>query len=469
MPRLLSTAPAQNLSDGKPIPLVRTRYPLESTFAFQHDPLHFLSNQVRHHGDIFRFQLLTLPVVVLNHPHAIKRVLLDHQANYDKDVLLFQVVKPVLRNGLIAHVGGEEWLRHRRMIQPAFHHRQIAALVHLMTEKTLDLLQRWETKADQDEAFDVTKEMGQLSLQIALKSFLRLDLGDPQAEPFQHAFLEAYLRLSAFVRFPFPPLNWPLPSHRRVRKAIQQMDAFVSEMITQHRQREQPADDLLSSLLHAVDEGTGEIMSEQQLHHELLNMLIGSYETTAYALTFLWYVLARYPDVESRLHAELDTVLAGRCPQMEDLANLPYTHMVINETLRLYPPAWQTMRHACEDDEIDGYALPAGTALLWNHYALHRHPAFWDNPEQFLPERFANAQGTPESLTRRFQYAYMPFGYGSRVCIGNVFALTEIQLVLATIAQRYRLRVSPEYRLEPVAYITLRPKKSLLVRLERRS
>jgi cytochrome P450 len=270
------------------------------------------------------------------------------------------------------------------------------------------------------------------------------------------------------VRFPFPPLSWPLPSHLRVKKAIQQMDTFVSAILRERRQLEPSADDLLTGILHTVDKETGETMSEQQLHEELLNMLIGSYETTAYALTFLWYVLAQHPDVEQRLYTELDTVLTGRCPTVEDLPNLPYMRMVIDETLRLYPPAWQTMRHAHEDDEIGGYAIPAGTALLWNHLTLHRHADFWDQPDQFVPERFENAQLASESLTRHFRYAYMPFGYGSRVCIGNAFALTEIQLVLATLTQHYRLILDPEYHLDPVAYITLRPKKRVMVHLVKR-
>ena len=446
---------------SKAIPTVRERHPLSSALAFRQDPLHFISTAIAEYGDIFQFHLLTVPMVVINHPDYIRHVLVDNQTNYDKDVFLFHVVKPVLRNGLIANIGGENWLRQRRLMQPTFHRQRIAALGKLMTDTTLEKLQQWEQEAARGQSLNVTEEMGRLTLQIVIKSLFGAEIAD-KAPVFEYAFTEANNALGRFTRFPFPPLSVPTPSHRRLWKAIGEMDDIVYGIIRQ-RQDKGATDDLLSLLMGTVDEETGEGMDIQQLHDEILNVLVGGYETTTNTVSWVWYLLARYPEIEKRVHEELDTVLAGRIPTVDDLPQLVYTRMVVDEALRFYPPAWQIMRRSRGDDVIDGYHIPANTTFFWTQYTVHRHPDFWESPEVFDPERFL-----PEMVAQRSRYAYIPFSYGPRICLGNNFALTEIQLVLATIAQRYRLKLLPGPPVKTVALITLRPSDNICMRLEPR-
>jgi cytochrome P450 len=202
-------------------------------------------------------------------------------------------------------------------------------------------------------------------------------------------------------------------------------------------------------------------MSDQQVRDEVMTLLFAGHETTSNLLAWTWYLLASHPEVEQRLRAELDEVLGGRLPTVEDLANLPYGYRVLEETLRLYPPAWSLARKALVDDDIGGYVLPASTIILMSPYVTHRHPAFWEEPERFDPDRF-----TPERVAVRSRYAYFPFGGGPRQCIGNTFALMEAHLILATVAQRYRLRLVPDHPVEPQALLTLRPRDGLPMLLE---
>lgn len=445
----------------KAIPSVRTRNPLSSTLAFRRDPLHFISTIIAEYGDIVQFRLLNMPIVIINHPDYIKHVLVDNQANYDKDVFLFRVVRPVLRNGLIANVGGENWLHQRRLMQPVFHRQRIATLGKLMTDTTLEKLQQWEQETF-DRPLNVTEEMGRLTLQIVIRSLFGAEITD-KAPVFEQAFTEANNVLGAFVRFPFPPLTVSTPSHHRLWKAIHAMDEIVYDIIRRHQGSEDTGD-LLSLLVRAVDEETGEGMSVEQLHDEVLNVLVGGYETTTNIIAWAWYLLARHPEIERRFHEEIDRVLEGRVPTVDDLPQLAYTRMLIDEALRFYPPAWQIMRRTREDDVLGGYHVPANTTIFWTQYTVHRHMDFWKDPEQFDPERF-----TPEKVAARSRYAYIPFSYGPRICIGNSFALTEIQLVLATVAQRYRLTMLPGPPVKTIALITLRPSDNIRMSLEPRS
>lgn len=260
---------------------------------------------------------------------------------------------------------------------------------------------------------------------------------------------------------PFPPLSVPTPRNRRINAAIHTLDAIVQGLIQERRQRAIERGDVLSLLLLARDEETGQGMSDQQVRDEVMTLLFAGHETTSNLLAWTWFLLATHPEVEQRLQAELDAVLGGRLPTVEDLAHLPYGHRVLEETLRLYPPAWSLARKALVDDKVGGYVLPASTIILMSPYVTHRHPAFWEEPERFDPDRF-----TPERVAVRPRYAYFPFGGGPRQCIGNTFALMEAHLILATVAQRYRLRLVPDHPVEPQALLTLRPRDGLPMLLE---
>jgi cytochrome P450 len=443
------------------VPYYRPGRGISSALAFRHQPIEFLRSGVRECGDIYRFRLLGIPIVLINHPDFIRQVLVEGGESYDKDAFLFKIVRPVLRRGLIGNADIELWRRQRRMMAPHFTPRTVSRFAEYMTDETDLMLSRWKLGA----TLDVTDEIGQLALRIVNRALFSAAVGE-RAQAFERAFGEANAILGQFFRFPFPPLAVPTPAHRRLRRAITRMDDFVSGFVRARIAQDAPADehaDLLTLLLHTVDDGRP--MDLEQLHHEVLNICIGAYETTTNTLSWAFYLLARHPGAEQALHAELDRVLGDRRPAFGDLPKLTYARMIIDETLRLYSPAYQFMRRAQVAGEIGRHAIPANANILINSYLLHRHPDFWPDPERFDPERF-----TPEQVEARPKHAYLPFGSGQRVCIGKHFALTELVLVLATIARGHRF-VMPDGQpgVVPEALITLHPKGGIHLRLERRA
>jgi len=237
--------------------------------------------------------------------------------------------------------------------------------------------------------------------------------------------------------------------------------SLINERHRQAGDTNEEAVDLLSLLLSVRDEETGQGMNDKQVRDEVITLLVAGHETTSNLLTWTWYLLSQHPEVEQRVHAEVDKVLGGQLPAVEKLSELRYTHMVLEETLRLYPPAWIFSRKIIADDELGGYDIPKNGMILLSPYTTHRHPAFWEDPEEFDPERF-----TPERSAGRPHYAYFPFGGGPRMCIGSSFAMMEAQLILATIVQRYSLRLVPGHLVEPEALVTLRPKHGLPMLLQ---
>lgn len=463
MPKALDSRSRGGLRE---IPSVRFRDGIGGTLAFKRDQLTFLSRGIARHGDMFRFRPLGIPMVLVNHPDYIQHILVDEGENYDKNAVLFKVVRPVLRNGLIANPDMQLWRRQRRMMAPHFTPRTVSSFARNMTDETEQMLDRWERRHHGGGTLDVTDEIGQLALRIVNRSLFSAEVG-AVAQAFERAFGEANRILGTFFRFPFPPLSMPTPRHRRLIRAIDDMDAFVSGFITRRLADGVPTGgetDLLTLLLHSVDEEDGKGMDLEQLHHEVLNICIGAYETTTNTLSWAFYLLACHPQIEERLHAEVDEVLGGRVPDFADLPKLTYTRMIVDETLRIYSPAYQFMRRARQTDEVAGYRMPAGTNVLINSYVLHRHPDFWDDPERFDPERFA-----PQRVAERPKHAYVPFGSGHRICIGKHFALAELVLVLATVARRHRLTLpagAPEVL--PEALITLHPRGGVHLNLEYR-
>jgi cytochrome P450 len=405
------------------------------------------------YGNVVAIRFLIWPTYMIFHPRDVKHVLQENHRNYSKDTYLIRFLRPLLGRGLFSN-DGQSWLHQRRLMQPAFHRKQLATFGRLMTGATGSMLERWQHTAG-NQTLDVAEEMVRLTLQIVSQALFSIDLSD-ETDTVGQAFTALMVPFMDYIYHPVPPLGFPTKRNRRIQHFIRTLDRVVQEIITEHRRLGAGKDDLLSTLLEARDEETGEQMNDRQVRDEVMTLLLAGHETTSNALSWTWYLLSQHPDAERCLHAELEQVLGGRTPTVEDLPRLTYTRMVLDETLRLYPPAVGFNRKALADDEVGGYVVPANTLIWLSPYITHRHPDFWENPDVFDPERFS-----PERSAGRPHFAHYPFGGGPRLCIGNHFAMMEAQLVLATIAQRYRLRLVPNHQVEPQALLTLRPRNGL--------
>jgi cytochrome P450 len=440
---------------------------LGNSRALLKDNLGFVIKMAREYGDVVRYKMGPMPVYQVNHPDGVQHILQDNNRNYGKDTLNLPFVTMLLGNGLVTS-DGDLWLRQRRLMQPAFHHRHVAALVEQMSQATLEMLAGWQPEAASGEPLDIAEEMMSLTLNIVNQALFTSQVSD-ETEAIRDAM--AFLAEDMAFRFqlPFyPPPFVPTLRNRRFKKALATLDQTIQGIIDGRREilaaGEAGPQDLLGQLMEARDEETGEGMDDRQLRDEVITMFIAGHETTALALSWAWYLLATHPEAERKLHDELSLVLDDRVPTAADLPALPYTRMVIDETVRLYPPAWISNRQSINEDVVCGYRIPAKSFVAFSPYVTHRNPELWPDPERFDPERFANGQGK-----ERPRYAYFPFGGGPRQCIGKGFALVEAQLILATVAQRYRLRLAPGHEVRPTALMTLRPKGGLPMTLERRS
>jgi cytochrome P450 len=423
------------------------------------EPLPFIEKLFREYGEVVRVRIMSLRLYLIAQPAGVKHALQDNQRNYRKS-FDYKILSRLLGQGLVTSEGSY-WLKQRRLMQPMFHRQKVAAFGAMMAQCTLDMLQRWRVRAERCEAFDVVPEMMRLTLQIVGRALLSMDLTS-QAGVIGRNMTIANERFGNMGLSAFVP--WlPTPGNVRFQKAARVLRKIVLDIITERRRNGRDHDDLLSMLLAARDEENGQGMNDDQLRDEVLTLILAGHETTATALSWTWYLLSQNSAVETTLHTELDAVLGGRAPTVADLPNLQYTAMVIEEAMRLYPPVWAVGRAAISDDAIMGYRVPKGANLLLSQWLVHRHPTFWENPDAFEPERFS-----AERAAERPRYSYFPFGGGPRMCIGNQFAFTEAQIVLATVAQKYRLRVPPDHRIELQPLVTLRPRYGVKVILQPR-
>ncbi|MEJ7625168.1 MAG: cytochrome P450 [Pyrinomonadaceae bacterium] len=427
---------------------------------FRRDLLQTFSNLSQEYGHIVRLKGL-LTAYQLTHPHDIERVLQTNQQNYRKG-RIYAEAKSSIGNGLLISEG-DFWRRQRRLAQPSFHRQHIAGFAKIMTDSTETMLEQWQKYEQDEQPFDVVSEMKRLTLRIVGLTLFSTELGDGMdviSRSLEIARAHFMRRMWQPIRL---PVSIPTKRNRVYLRAIRDAEEIIYRIIAEHRQKpEANPNNLLSMLLRAQDEETGESMSDRQLRDESLTIMTAGHETTAVALSWTWYLLSQHKDVERKLHAELADVLGGRTPTFEDLPNLKYTLMIIEEALRLYPPVWILGRMAIGDDEIGGYQIKAGSEIILSPYITHRHADFWDEPEKFNPERFS-----PEESAARPRFAYFPFGGGARLCIGNNFALMEAQLILATVAQKFRLRLLPDCVVEPEASFTLHPRQGIMMNLEK--
>jgi len=430
---------------------------------FQRDKLSFIQSLTRY-GDVARYRMAHLTWYQVNHPDGVRRVLQENNRNYGKGSLTLGVFKPVLGEGLLTSEGGL-WLRQRRLMQPVFHRRSVTAFGSLMTDETLAMLERWRPAVGSGTPLDVPAEMARLTLDIATGSLFHAHVGE-ETGAIARAVNVLVEDIGYRFEVPFyPPPSVPTPRNRRRQAALRTVDEAVYRIIAERRRGGGEEEDLLALLMGARDEATGEAMGDRQLRDEVITLFLAGHETTANVLSWAFHLISTHPEVEGRLLDEIEGVLGAdggrRTPTVEDVPKLAYTRMVVDETMRLYPPAWITNRQALAEDEILGHRIPAGAFVMVSPYVLHRHPDYWADPDAFDPERFApgRAHGRP-------RFAYFPFGGGPRQCIGQSMALVEAQLVLATVLGRCRLRTVPGRPVEPEAFATLRPKGGLPMTVE---
>jgi cytochrome P450 len=422
---------------------------------FRGDPLRFLVETARAYGPVARIRLPRAEAYLVSQPNGIKRILQDNSDNYGRQTYSFQVLRATLGDGLLT-TDGDFWRRQRRIAQPAFHKQRLAAFAGAMTEAADELVQRWRPLAGRGEILDVVPELLRLTLQILGRSLFGQDLSRAAATVGRS--LTVVLRHTITTinsLFPMPEAV-PTPANRRFKAALRELDAVVFETIQQRRHDGIHRNDLLSMLIETRDAETGEGMTDRQLRDEVMTLMLAGHETTAMALSWTLSLLSRHPSVRRTLEEELGRVLGGRAATLDDLPSLPYNRRVLEEGMRLYPPAWAVTRSVVADDEVDGFFIPAGSMAIVSPYVTHRDPSLWPNPEGFDPDRFA---GDPP------RYAYYPFGGGPHLCIGAGFAMMEAQIVLATLAQHFHLDLVPNHPLDPEPMVTLRPRHGIKMSL----
>ncbi|HYL35101.1 MAG TPA: cytochrome P450 [Bryobacteraceae bacterium] len=426
--------------------------------AFRSRPIQFLMRVARQYGDLPYFRLGPYHVHLVNHPDFVREIFITQQNNFIKSRAL-QRARILLGEGLLTSEG-EFHTRQRRLVQPAFHRERLAAYADVMTEYAIRWRERWKPGS----TVNVTDEMMRLTLAIVGQTLFSADVESEASEIGQA--LTIVLKMFRVLMLPFSEYleKLPLPSIRRFDKARQRLDATIYGLILERRKSGRDTGDLLSMLLLTQDEEAGGGMTDQQVRDEALTLFLAGHETTANALTWTWYLLSQNPHCERRLHEEIDMVLQGRAPQLADLSKLRYTEMVFAEALRLYPPAWAIGRMAKKPFELGGTQIAAKSILILSPYVMQRDPRWFPDPERFDPERW-----TPELRDARPKFSYFPFGGGARVCIGERFAWMEGILILATLAQKWRLRLAPGQRVEPLPLITLRTRYGMRMTVEARS
>ena len=441
----------------RPIPGPRSLGSFREVIALRRDPLTFLTRLARDYGPVSQFRVGKLPFFLFTSPDAVREILVTNHDRMHKGRAL-QRAKILLGEGLLT---SEEDFhrRQRRLVNPAFHRERLPGYARQMIEAAQRAASTWRDGAQ----IDISHEMMTLTLDIVGRTLFSTDLRGQATEIGQamHDIMSLMNRmLSPFAAL----LNYlPLPGTLRYWRARFHLEHAVATMIRERRASGRDHGDLLSMLLLARDEDGGPGMTDQQVRNEAMTLFLAGHETTANALTWTWYLLAQHPEIEARLHAELDSVLAGTPPKFKDYRRLSYTERVLTESMRLYPPAWIIGRTAMEDLEITCYRIPAKSILLTPQYLIHRLPEYFPEPEKFDPDRWL-----PAAVSARPKLSYFPFGAGPRQCAGEAFAWMEGVLVLATLAQHWRASLLPDRPVEMLPAITLRPKHGLHVTLHRR-
>ncbi|HMF93757.1 MAG TPA: cytochrome P450, partial [Vicinamibacterales bacterium] len=404
----------------------------------------------RQYGDVVQYRMAGERVFLITDPQYIKDILVTHNRNFTKSRGL-ERTKRILGNGLLTSEGAVH-LRQRRLMQPAFHRDRIAGYGRTMVEHADRMRGGWRDGT----ALDIAREMNRLTLSIVGKTLFDADV-ESQAASVGEA-LTGVMESFWTTLLPFADLleRLPVPRLRRARMMRARLDAIIYRMIADRRASGRDHGDLLSMLLTAQDEDDGGVMTDQQVRDEAMTIFLAGHETTANALTWTWYLVSEHPEASQRLHQEVDRVLQGRLPSVEDIPRLPYVERVVTEAMRLYPPAWLIGRRAIAEYAFGPYLAPPRAILIMSPFIVHRDARYFRDPERFDPDRW-----TPERKASLPPFAYFPFGGGPRRCIGESFAWMELILIVATIAQRWDLRLVPGHPVAPQPLITLRAKHGM--------
>ena len=437
-------------------PSPKSNFFLGNLPEYRADSLGYEKYLAKTYGDVVHVRWVNRHAYLISHPDDVRQVLVDEASKFNKAPIYRSLLSYFLGNGLLTS-DGNFWQRQRKLAQPAFHHKRIQSYAQIMVDYTVRLLDEWQP----GQVRDINRDMMRLTLSVVAKTLFNADI-EKDANQIGDA-LTVLLEVTADrIQSPIQVIpEWiPTPSNRKRKQAVRTLDKIVMGIINERRASAEDQGDLLSMLMMATDED-GQGMTDRQLRDEAVTLVLAGHETTANALAWTWYLLSQHPEAESRLHAELAQVLGERLPTTDDLRHLVYTDMVIKESMRLYPPIPSIAREAKEDLMIGGYPVPKGMIITISPHVIHRDPRWYADPDTFRPERFSKEN---EKLLPK--YAYLPFSNGPRVCIGNTFATMEAILILATIAQRYRLSLVPGQSVIPQATLTLRPKHNLQMALE---
>jgi len=430
---------------------------LKAFGAIRQNPMQFLFDTWQTYGDVVQFPIPSPPSYLVNDPEAVRQVLIGKGRDYDKDTIQYRSLSLVTGEGLLT-AQLEPWRRQRPLVQPAFHHETLHDIVAHIGVACERLCATWDALPD-GSVVDVDAAMMHSALEVVGHALFGTDLsGD--ADVLAESTLAALDVVVARARVPLTPPQWlPTPANRRLQRAVRELDRAVDGMLAERGEVTVPTD-MLDMLIMARDD-QGERLTKKEIRDQVVTFIVAGHETVASALTWAWALLARRPELMDQLHAEAVSVLGGRSPHYDDLAHLPFARAVFDETLRLYPPAWLITRQAMADDELGGWAIPAGALIIMSPYLLHRHPDIWSNPEQFDPERFI--RGEVERT------AFIPFGAGLRQCIGKDFAYVEAVLMLSGLAQHYTFSYpSGVLPPEPDPLVTIRPKDGVRLVINRR-
>jgi cytochrome P450 len=433
------------------------------------NPLKTLTDAARQYGGVVYLGSYRpgKRILLISHPGPLKYVLQERYRSYDQSSVVVEAGVRLLGQGL-PFLKGDSWLRRRRLLQPAFNTKHIFQFVSAITNKAMVMLEQWRTPATRGEVLNISSEMSKVTRNITLKILFGLDLPMYSEETVEiERSIEVAESYVSFLNFINPTPLWaPTPRNRAFQRALQTFDRMVRRIIDERRRDETEHHHLLSLLMAARDQDSGEGLNNQELHDEVRTGFLAGHETTAASLTWTWFLLSTHPEAERRLQAEVDDVLGGRLPTIDDLPRLVYTRMVMMESLRLFPPAWLASRslNSDEEDEIGGHVINKKTVLFISPYVTHHLPELWENPDAFDPERFA-----PERLTKLPQFTYIPFGGGPHQCIGANLAQIESQLILATVSQRYSLRLAPGARIYPKPLTTIQPYNGLPMTIHARN